>query len=79
MRIDANSCIGGSSQNLKQPNKRARSVDVHSDTSADEQDLASTSEGKPFHSPVLHLQSLTNSNIFRAANTICKSPQVYCT
>jgi len=80
VRIDANSCIGGSSRNLKQPNKCARSVNVHSDTSADEQDLASTSGGKPFSfSYFTCLQSLTNSNIFRDANTICKSPQVYCT
>jgi len=38
------SMFGGSSQNLKQPNKRARFMDVYSDTSANEQDVASTSE-----------------------------------
>ena len=46
MIVDTDSCIGGGSRNLNWPNKRARSMDVCSDTSANEKGVASTSKGK---------------------------------
>ena len=46
MMVDTDSCVGGGSHNLNRPNKRACSMDVCSDTSANEKGVTSPSKGK---------------------------------